>query len=174
MKTPVMTWPLKVALDYASHGWAIVPLWWPRGGRCTCAEGSDCGSPGKHPLTEHGVNDASSSRDDILQWFKRWPHANIGIATGALSGVVVLDVDPRNAGDESLANLISDYGPLPPGPTVRTGGGGRHFYFTFREGMLLPKTAGDGLDLLANGRLATAPYSEHVSGQRYAWEVRPW
>src|SRR2546426_150858 len=63
---------------------------------------------------------------------------------------------------------------LVPGPTVRTGGGGRHFYFSFREGMLLPKTAGDGLDLLANGRIACAPYSEHVSGQRYAWEVRPW
>src|SRR5438128_1520353 len=89
MSAPTLTYPLRAALDCAGHGFALVPLWWPRQGRCACAEGADCGSPGKHPLLEHGVHEASSDKDIVMQWFKRWPHANIGVATGALSGVVV-------------------------------------------------------------------------------------
>jgi Bifunctional DNA primase/polymerase, N-terminal len=173
MKATTDTIPFRAALDYAAHSWPIVPLWWPVDGRCACPAGADCGSPGKHPLTEHGVNDASSERDVILRWFRRWPHANIGIATGALSKIVVLDVDPRNGGNESLAQFIGQYGPLPPGPTVRTGGGGRHFYYDYTD-LSFPKVAGPGLDVLSNGRIACAPYSEHVNGQRYRWEVPPW
>lgn len=45
----------------------------------------------KTPLTHHGYKDASRDPAQIRAWWKRWPAANVGIATGAVSGVVVLD-----------------------------------------------------------------------------------
>jgi hypothetical protein len=175
MTVPTLTFPLQTALDYAARGpWPIVPMWWPINGRCACGA-SRC-NPAKHPIqiiAPHGVYSATTDRETILGWFKRYPHMNIGLACGALSKVVVLDVDVRNGGNESLDALIAEHGPLPPGPTVRTGGGGRHFYFNF-DGAPLPSKLGPGLDMLSDGDIATLPYSEHASGGRYRWEIPPW
>lgn len=55
--------------------------------------------------------------------------ANVGIATGPASSLVVLDIDPRHGGDDSLADLQSEHGALPLTVTALTGGGGQHHYF---------------------------------------------
>ena len=72
-----------------------MPMHTPENGGCSCSA-DDCGSAGKHPSTSHGVNDATMDSDLIRGWWQRWPRANVGFATGAASGLVVLDVDPRN------------------------------------------------------------------------------
>jgi len=127
----------------------------------------------KTPLTEHGFKDASKDPAQIRKWWERWPDANIGIATGAISGVVVLDIDPRHGGDDTLETLQAKHGKLLATPTVLTGGGGLHSYFR-HPGGLVPNSAskiGQGIDLRGDGGYVIAPQSIHESGNRYLWEV---
>ena len=62
------------------------------------SKGDACERAGKHPSTQHGVNDATTERDQIKHWWTASPNANIEIATGRKSGIIVLDIDPRNGG----------------------------------------------------------------------------
>jgi Bifunctional DNA primase/polymerase, N-terminal len=174
MKPPKDSIQYQMAQRYAERGWPIVPLYWPVQGACSCRDGANCGSPAKHPLTEHGVKDATTDPETIEGWFRKWPRANIAIATGQPSGLLVFDVDPRNGGHKAFDAFRRQYGLFTNScPQVWTGGGGAHLYFAY-EGAAFPKDWGNGLDLLGDGRMAVAPYSEHVSGQRYRWAVSPW
>jgi len=97
---------------------------------------------------------------------------NLGILTGAPSGLVVLDVDPRNFGDETLYDLEKQHGPMPDTVQVVTGGGGWHHFFGLPQGMTFPtKKIGEGLDLKAHRGFVVGPGSRHVSGGAYEWEV---
>ena len=116
---------VRAALDYAAHGWAVFPVHGIVGG-CGC-EAADCSSPGKHPLTRRGLKDATTDGRVVAAWWRRWPAANLALATGSASGVVVIDIDvPR--GDHSLARLLDAGYELPATITVRTGSGGLHLY----------------------------------------------
>lgn len=131
-----------------------------------------CRSDGKEPITEHGCKDATKDPAKICSWWKRWPNANVGIATGAISGVVVLDVDPQKGGHQSLVMLVAKYGELPITPTVLTGGGGQHIDFQLPEGAEIHNSAGTlgpGLDVRGEGGYVIAPPSWHPSGQAYRW-----
>src|SRR5260370_29318592 len=94
-----------------------------------------CRVCGKEPLPEHGLKDASKDSATIRAWWRRWPKANVGIATGAASGIVVLDVDAKADGPETLAILEDEHGRLSDTPTVLTGGGGQHLYFRDPRGL---------------------------------------
>lgn len=161
------------ALEYAARGWRVFPLHSVADGRCSCGL-RDCRDAGKHPRTEHGLHDACLDPSRITWWFAKWPDANLGIAAGATSGLVVLDIDPRHDGDESLAELQRRHGNLPATAEVLTGGGGRHLYFAHPgDGARLRNRAGlaglAGLDVRGDGGYVVAPPSLHASGQRYAW-----
>jgi hypothetical protein len=112
--------PLVAALAYATRGWPVLPLHSVQNGRCTCGAAA-CRSTGKHPRTANGIKDATTDLEQIKQWWACWPEANIGIATGAASGLVVVDVDPRNGGKESLERLQEAHGPFDT-YTVSSGG----------------------------------------------------
>ena len=162
--------PEQAALRYARAGLAVFPLHAALQGRCTCGR-PDCGSPGKHPRTSRGLNDATKDEEQVARWWATWPDANVGIATGAVSGVVVLDVDPKNGGDDGLVGLREEYGNLPATRTVVTGGGGAHFYFR-HPGEEIRNSAGrlgPGLDVRGDGGYVVAPPSVHVSGSSYEW-----
>ena len=92
---------LRYALKYIKGGWHVLPLYSVTKDGCTCGV-RDCPNAGKHPRTHHGVKDASLDEKLVRGWFSRWPHANVGIRTGKVSGLVVLDVDPRNGGGRPL------------------------------------------------------------------------
>ena len=114
---------LDAALRYIARDWAVLPLHSINGlGQCTC-ENPVCGSAGKHPRTAHGVRDATKDPTVVKQWWSQWPSANVGIATGKVSGIIVLDVDRRHGGMESLTKAETQYGPMPLTPTVITGNG---------------------------------------------------
>ena len=163
------------ALDYAAHGWSVFPVHGIVEGRCRCGAG-DCASPGKHPLTRRGVKDASREAGVVTAWWTRWRGANVGLATGSGSGVIVIDVDPPQ-GERSLERLVAAGYELPTTVSVATGSGGVHLYFA-APGFGLGNSAGrlpgvpfelGGIDLRADGGYVVAPPSAHVSGARYSW-----
>ena len=97
---------LSAALGYARRGRPVFPCHGVVAhGYCSCPKGPQCGHPGKHPRWEHGTlehghTNASTYEDLIRRWWGRWPDANV--AALVLPGEMVLDVDPKNGGFESL------------------------------------------------------------------------
>lgn len=154
------------------HDWFVVVLHSIRDTEgCTCPARDECGHPGKHPhgwLAPNGTRDATRRMDRVDEWFDRRPWLNIGIATGP-SGLVVLDVDPRNGGLDSLQNIVQVHGALPPTLVCLTGGGGQHWYYRAWDRQPPEGTLAPGLDIKARSGLVVAPPSLHACGARYIW-----
>jgi hypothetical protein len=134
---------LTAALARASRGIPVFP----------CVPG------GKEPLTRHGHLDATTDPEQVRSWWTRHPEANIGIPTGERSGILALDVDVDKDGFEGLASLTSS---LPDTYTVRTGGGGAHFYFSYPPGSNIRDSASriaPGVDIRGEGGYVIAPPS---------------
>lgn len=163
--------PVDAALTYSERGWPVFPVHTPLRGAASCSCGhGDCGSPGKHPRIAGGLNAASTEPNEIETWWRRWPRANVGVRTGAASGLVVVDIDPEHGGADSLDELLRTHGPLPDGRAIRTGSGGAHLYFQ-HPGHAVPNSAGKlgpGIDVRGDGGYVIAPPSSHHSGGRYA------
>ena len=160
---------LEFALRAAERGWPVIPLHWVKNGKCSCGA-QDCPNAGKHPLTAHGVKDATTDEERIRAWWRENPDANIGIAMGNGSGVV--DVDPRHGGDESLHQMEEEYGPFPDGPRARTGGRGQHLYFAVPPGVTVKSRVGlrPGIDVIGEGSYVVSVGSVHASGRKYLWQ----
>ena len=153
------------ALEYARRGLHVFPLHSIRNGQCTC--GQNCGkNAGKHPRVTGGFKAATIDPKQITSWWTKWPDANIGIATGAISGIVVIDIDGPK-GLEALRQLEAELGPLPPGPTAKTARGSHRFFG--HTGEFTPCSAADGLDVRGDGGYVVAPPSDHLSGHVYQW-----
>jgi hypothetical protein len=161
----------RCALAYAERGWPVLPLWWPAAGRCACGM-SDCDSVGKHPigdLAPRGLHDATPDPNVVAAWWGTGPRANVGIRTGAESGVVVLDVDGQ-AGRQAVRGLVAQHGRF-DAVWARTGSGGWHAYLG-HPGVPVPNSAGrvgEGLDVRGDGGYVVAPPSLHASARRYRW-----
>lgn len=104
----------KAAYAYATAGIPVFPIAGivPRDGgegwRCACSkrECSDQGSPGKHPLVKWS-RDATTDLGTVIDWWRRWPEASIGVPTGAPSGWCVLDLDVSDYVDEHTGEIIT-------------------------------------------------------------------
>jgi hypothetical protein len=111
---------------------------------------------GKRPIVEQGFKVATTDHPLIYAWWDRTPNANIGMPTGLLSGILVLDVDPEHGGNESLQAL-------PPRPmtwVVETPSGGFPYWFAYPYGSDLRNTAGKlgpGLDTRGEGGYVVVP-----------------
>ena len=106
----------------------------------------------------------------IEKWWKRDPEANVAIATGAASGVVAIDIDPRNGGLDSMRALVGRLGQLPPTIEARTGGGGRHLVFAY-PGQHVSNKQGikPGVDVKGDREYIVVAPSVHETGERYQW-----
>ena len=166
-----MTSCLEAALDLAARGFPVLPIHGiTASGGCTCGS-TKCRSPGKHPRTRRGSKDATVDPVQIERWYKKWPGSNVAVATGGEWRM--LDVDPRNGGDATLAALEAEHGPLPETVKVLTGSGGWHYWFRVPKGSKNScGTAGAGLDIKGDGGYCLVPPSSHVSGG-YRWANSP-
>jgi len=159
-------------LSYAEHGWKVIPLHNITDiGTCSCGDRSCNTSAAKHPRIKGWKEQATLESSQIRDWWNEWPRANVGIVTGKASGIIVLDVDPRHEGSNSLDSLVQSFGDFPKTARVITGGGGQHIYFRNPD-----STVGNrvnirpGLDLRAEGGYIVAPPSLHKSNRLYEWE----
>jgi putative DNA primase/helicase len=160
--------PTHPALALAALGMRVFPAHTVHKGRCSC-NSTQCQNPGKHPRFGGWQTEATTDPAQIRRWRSTLPQANWGYAVDG----AVLDVDPRNGGDESVMQLQRDHGPLPDTWRSLTGGGGEHHYFTLPEGVTVksgPLAGYPGLDIKTVGSLVIAPGSVHASGRRYEWD----
>ena len=154
---------LKAALEYASkYHWAVFPV-----------------SPNtKKPLTPHGCKDAKKTPGAIKAWWKKWPDASVGIATGSASNLVVIDEDLDEErgidGIRSVEDWQRLHDKLPETVMAITGRGGYHLYYHY-EGADIKNRAGllEGVDVRGEGGYVIAPPSVHPNGTEYQWEYDP-
>lgn len=154
---------LEAAIKYATeYGWAVFPV-----------------SPEtKKPLTPHGCKDAKKTVGAIKAWWKKWPNAGVGIATGSASNLIVIDEDLDE--DRGLNGYIEVTkwerinGELPETVRAVTGRGGAHLYYHY-TGEDIKNRAGmmEGVDVRGEGGYVIAPPSTHPNGTEYCWEVAP-
>jgi len=161
----VLIEPLQNALYYSSHyQFATLPLHGVTTAGCNCGN-PDCLSPGKHPNTLNGLKNASLDPAVLTALFSNKPSANIGIATGPISNIFVVDVDGAQ-GEASLAS----FPPLPPTLTSTTGRG-RHLVFRYPHKKVYTRAGkfASGLDIRGEGGYIVAPPSIHYTGVVYQW-----
>lgn len=143
------------ARAYADHGWHVFP----------CRPGE------KVPATAHGVHEATTDLAQIDAWWTADPDRNVGIATGATSGIYVLDIDGMD-GYEAFADLAAEHDAcLPAALWQATPSGGIHGVMRHPGGHL-PNTAGRlaaNVDTRGDGGYVLAAPSVHPNGGRYRW-----
>lgn len=141
---------LEAALKYLSKGWPIIPI---------------------NPTTKKPCLDSWKefsnrlpTKKEVSSWWTKWPWANIGLVTGKLSGVSVVDVDPRHGGTTDN---------LPYTVQSETGGGGSHHFYQYDSSVHSQNGLKEGIDLKSDGGYVILPPSEHKSGNKYKWITPP-
>jgi hypothetical protein len=161
------------AIDYIEAGLRLFPLYPIMHGKCGCPD-PDCTAAAKHPLRsnwQHQVLVDTAVLTDV--WQSVYTCNGLGWALDA--DHLVVDVDPRNGGKESLALLESDLGISfieSSTAIVKTGGGGLHFYFKKTTETNLGWKLDSkyrGIDIKMNGGFVVIAGSAHVSGNDYEW-----
>lgn len=160
------TAPLLTNLDYAEGyvrlGWHVLPVWSVDAhGQCRCGRPNDekGHKPGKHPqhhLVPNGHHDATLDEATIREWWATDPDAGIGVSLSA-SGLLALDIDPKNGGWESLAAIEAEHGVLHSDCVAVTQGAGEHRLFRADSALSFPGKLGPGLDLKHHGYICVAP-----------------
>ncbi|HSG61648.1 MAG TPA: bifunctional DNA primase/polymerase [Pseudomonadales bacterium] len=172
----------KAAIWYARHGWYVVPLHAPMFDNgnlsgCTCelwrrraVKGYNCTTPGKHPILSEWETKASTDLDIIADWWRRFPWANVGIATGK-SGILAFDIDSYKDTYNSDNMLTNDDEQT---VTNLSGSGGSHLLYKINTDDDYGNAKGtlpDGIDIRCKGGQIVVPPSIHSTGKRYQWEV---
>lgn len=144
------------ALDYAALGIPVIPIV-PKG---------------KRPLLSGWPTEASTEPEQVKAWWEQWPDANIGVLPGR-GGFVALDIDPRNGGDEQLAEFEAEHGPLPSTLVIATGKDendhrGRHIWLRVKDAAQIGKGhLSPGVEFKGTSGYVLAPPSVHPSGVPY-------
>lgn len=136
---------LEAALNYAGLGWHVFPL----------------APKAKYPITQNGFKDATNDVTKIIDWWTKLPNANIGISTGKVSGIFVVDIDGECP--EEFLKLLS--------PTLKVKSfRGFHYYFRYPRNQSIKsrnRVNGLPLDIKSDGGYIVAPPSVHPDGGIY-------
>ena len=161
---------IESALFYESVGLSVIPVHTIVDGECSCGS-KKCNAKGKHPrIRWKGQTDRRFTASELREFWERHPDSNVGIVTGSISGITVIDID----GEEGLKSMAEAGFPLDEMPvtaSVNTGGGGIHLVYRYPERVDVKTKAGilPKVDIRSDGGFIVAPPSVHVSGGTYEW-----
>ena len=151
---------IEAALELADHGLAVFPV----------------ARDGRTPLTKHGCHDSTKAVEGVRALWGRHPTANLSVACGAVSGVLVIDLDRHDGGGDGIATmraLVEEHGPLPRSWKSTTPRGGCHLWFSHVPGLRNRVGVLRGLDVRTDGGSVAAPPSVRRDGV-YSWARAPW
>ena len=148
---------MRMALRYAAEGFPVVPLHGTNGGKCTCGR-NDCETPGRHPRTKNGIQDATTDSDLIKALWTRLRRAKIGIAMGTQAGFVAIIAD-GDAGRTSLRKLEGQHNKALPKTVTFRDCERRVRLFAFSSAYLCDRShdLGKGLTVVGDGGYVVAP-----------------
>lgn len=156
---------VEAVLNYQKMGWSVIPLHYPTNNGCSCRK-PNCENIGKHPLIKYKPYMKKRARKEQIEaWWNKWPDANVGILTGAISGIFVLDADSVEA-RESIKKMG-----IAKTPVVATGKG-RHVYLK-HPGQRVRNIADSEPHVRGDGGYVVAPPSIHKTGKPYRWLLSP-
>lgn len=166
---------LETAIGYAlDRGWHVLPV-----------------SKNKKPLVANWTKTASKDEEQIVQWWLKYPSANIGILTGPESGFWVVDTDNREEfnGLQNLAEYFGEAFTFDVNKYLvgKTPTGGVHLLFQWDDNYSVKTTANvlQGVDFRGiGGQIIVAPSSRNIDGEwlEYRWNnatlpispMQPW
>jgi len=171
---------LEWAKWWHNKGFSVVPVHHVlEDGSCSCSQGKNCPSPGKHPAPNRWAVFQEKCADEhtLEMWFDgRYKDFNIGVVTGKVSGnVFAVDVDTADGknGIDSLMDLFESNEYFPETLKQTTGGGGMHYLFTAPDDKTIitgKNTLGSGIDTRGEGGFIVVAPSNHKSGKSYKVE----
>ena len=156
--------PMPAIQSYLAKGFKVFPV--AAGDRCPLISKAIGG---------RGCHDATDNLDQISAWWHRWPRANWGIAAGEVSNLSIVDFDPVNGADVSVAKLAAQGKVFTPTLQALTASEGRHLYYRFAPGLKnWSSKLAPGIDIRTSGGFVVAPPSRaksKIDGKLYpyAW-----
>lgn len=154
---------LEIAFEMAGYGWHVFPV--APGEKVPAIPKSKGG---------RGVLDATDDEDQICSWAAQYPTANVGIACGERSGLLVIDIDTHHGGLQSVADLRTRGLRLPPTVSSRTPNDGWHLFYSYDRGPRNSKSLlAPGIDVRTDGGYVVAAGSVLADGRAYRWYTRP-
>lgn len=157
---------LDAALCYAARGWQVFPARFV---------GDTKKSHKSAKLSNGHAWGKTTDAGEVRRDFERWPHAGIGIATGAETGFFVVETDTIEGHDvdgaASLRALEADHGALPNTLMAESPTGSVHRYFKHPGGdtKITKSTLGPGVDVKGDGGMVIAPPSLRPGKGAYKW-----
>ncbi|MEK8204162.1 bifunctional DNA primase/polymerase [Paenibacillus sp. FSL L8-0696] len=175
MKTDI----LLAAYQYAALSLNIIPVCSGDHSGMTPNHRATCRSPGKQPLITNWPNNGVPDKQQIDDWFRRWPTSNIGLVLGSPSGIVAIDIDGP-FGHKELLHISN--GDIPETWQFSTPGGGMHYLFSTPSNQIYkrfsisdpdPNSRHSELAFLGEGTYTVLPPSKHANGGIYTWIKAP-
>ena len=121
------------------------------------------------------------SGEELKEIYGPNPELGVGVVTGKVSGIFVVDIDSGTGGLHALADLELEHGALPETARAKTAGGGYHYYFRYVPGITNSVSSiGGGIDVRGDGGFVVAPPSRHPDPckhkncdpkQHYDWDI---
>lgn len=137
------------AIEYVELGFSVIPV-----------------RPDKRPLIRwQEYQQKRANKRQIRKWWSQWPNANVGIVTGSISGIMVVDVDSQT-GHDTLNNYLPENLLT---PVVNTPSGGWHYYFRYKKGLVNRARTITDCDVRTDGGYIVAPGSCGKNGLAYSW-----
>lgn len=140
---------LEYAIEYLKKGWSVIPI------------KPESKLPAINSWKEY--QEQLPTVEELKAWWTKNPKANIALVCGKISGIIVVDIDPKSGGTtEGLQ--------LPPTLCSRTGGGGQHIFYKWNKNLIGAKVGiKAGIDIRSEASYVVLPPSLHASGNNYEW-----
>lgn len=143
---------LGAAKWYLDHGYSVIPV-----------------SSSKTALIKwREFQGRRASVEEVEEWWRRWPTAQVGVVTGRISNLLVIDCDTQQA-VEAMTDAIGDSYITPIVVTPR----GRHYWFAYKDGLRNMAHFIGGADCRGEGGMVVAPPSVNTGGVQYYWQITP-